>query len=110
MPWFNGDIVRARKRRGAAEKKWKRRKTSENWANYKSERNNVNYLIKRAKIDYYKRKIHEAGTDMRKLYFFLNTLVGGKNKNYYQKMLVTRGWQTTFQHSLKTKSLIYLHI
>ena len=26
-PWFNGDIVRARKRRRAAEKKWKRRKT-----------------------------------------------------------------------------------
>ena len=79
-PWFNGDIIRARKRRRAAEKKWKRRKTSENWASYKSERNNVNYLIKRAKIDYYKRKIHEAGTDMGKLYFFLNTLVGGKNK------------------------------
>ena len=78
-PWFNGDIVRARKRR-AAEKKWKRRKTSENLASYKSERNNVNYSIKRAKIDYYKRKIHEAGTDMGKLYFFLNTLVGGKNK------------------------------
>ena len=37
-------------------------------------------MIKRAKIDYYKRKIHEAGTDMGKLYFFLNTLVGGKNK------------------------------
>ena len=68
-PWFNGDIIRARKRRRAAEKKWKRRKTSENWASYKSERNNINYLIKRAKIDYYKRKIHEAGTDMGKLYF-----------------------------------------
>ena len=79
-PWFNGDIVRARKRRRAAEKKWKRRKTSENWASCKSERNNVNYFIKRAKIDYYKRKIHKAGTDMGKLYFFLNTLVGGKNK------------------------------
>ena len=37
-------------------------------------------MIKRAKIDYYKRKIHEAGTDMGKLYFFLNTLVSGKNK------------------------------
>ena len=37
-------------------------------------------MIKRAKIDYYKRKIHEAGTDMGKLYFFLNTLVGEKNK------------------------------
>ena len=37
-------------------------------------------MIKNAKIDYYKRKIHEAGTDMGKLYFFLNTLVGGKNK------------------------------
>ena len=34
-PWFNGDIARARKRRRAAEKKWKRRKTSENWASYK---------------------------------------------------------------------------
>ena len=79
-PWFNGDLVRARKRRRAAEKKWKRRKTNENWASYKSERNNVNYLIKRAKIDYYKRKIHKAGTDMGKLYFFLNTLVGGENK------------------------------
>ena len=54
--------------------------TSENWASYKSERNNVNYLIKRTKIDYYKRKIHEAGTDVAKLYFFLNTLISGKNK------------------------------
>ena len=79
-PWFNGDITRARKKRRAAEKKWKRRKTRENRPNYNSERNNVNYLIKKAKIDYYKRKIHEAGTDMGKLYFFLNTLVGGKNK------------------------------
>ena len=26
-PWFNGDIIRARKKRRAAEKKWKRRKT-----------------------------------------------------------------------------------
>ena len=78
-PWFNGDTVKREKER-AAEKKWKRRKTSENWASYKSERNNVNYLMKRAKIDYYKRKIHEAGTDMGKLYFFLNSLVGSKNK------------------------------
>ena len=45
----------------------------------KSERNNVNCLIKRTKIDYYKRKI-QAGTDMGKLYFFLNTLIGGMNK------------------------------
>ena len=37
-------------------------------------------MIKKANIDYYKRKIHEAGTDMGKLYFFLNTLVDGKNK------------------------------
>ena len=37
-------------------------------------------MIKRAKIDYYKHKIHETGTDIGKLYFFLNTLVGGKNK------------------------------
>ena len=44
-PWFNGNIVRVRKRRRAAEKKWKRRKTSENWAGYKSERNNVDYMI-----------------------------------------------------------------
>ena len=53
---------------------------TKNWASYKSERNNVNYLIKRTKIDYYKRKIHEAGTDVAKLYFLLNTLIGGKNK------------------------------
>ena len=79
-PWFNGDVASARKRRRAAEKKWKRRKTSENWVSYKSERNNVNYLIKRTKIDYYKRKIHEAGTDVAKIYFLLNTLIGGKNK------------------------------
>ena len=37
-------------------------------------------MIKRAKIDYYMCKIHEAGTDVGKLYFFLNTLVDGKNK------------------------------
>ena len=50
-PWFNGDIVRARKRRRAAEKKWKRRKTRENRASYSynSEWNNVNYLIKKNK-------------------------------------------------------------
>ena len=37
-------------------------------------------MIKNAKRDYYKRKINEAGTNVGKLYFFLNTLVGGKNK------------------------------
>ena len=37
-------------------------------------------MIKRTKIDYYKRKIHKAGTDVAKLYFLLNTLIGGKNK------------------------------
>ena len=42
-PWFNGDIIRARrKKRMAAEKKWKRRNTAENRANYNNERNNVN--------------------------------------------------------------------
>ena len=70
-PWFNGDIIRARKRRRAAEKKWKRRKTRENRASYNSESNNINYLMKRAKIDYYKRKIHEAGTDMGKLSIYI---------------------------------------
>ena len=89
-PWFNGDIIRARKKRRAAEKKWKRRKTRENRANYNSERNNVNYLIKKPKIDHYKRKIHEVGTVMGKLYFFLNTSVGGKNKELLPEN-VTRG-------------------
>ena len=69
-----------KKKEGQLKRNGKEKKTRENRANYNNERNNVNYLIKKAKIDYYKRKIHKAGTDIGKLYFFLNTLVGGKNK------------------------------
>ena len=48
-PWFNADIIRTWKKRRAAEKKWRRRKTRENRVIHTNERKNVNYLIKKSK-------------------------------------------------------------
>ena len=97
----------------AAEKKWKRRKTRENRANYNSERNNGNYLIKKAKIDYYKRKINEAGTDIGKSYFFLNTLVGGKNEllpENVSDMRLANNFSAFFENKSSDVTNVCVHI
>ena len=70
---------------------------------------NVNYLIKRTKIDYYKLKIHEAGTDVGKLYFFLNiyrTLIGGKNKKLLPESVSDTRLANNFSAFFENKSLI----
>lgn len=79
-PWFNSGISEARKKRRAAERRWRRLHTAESRTYYVSLRNEVVRLIRNSKISYFKKKIEEAGTDMSKLYSFFNQLLGKVNQ------------------------------
>ena len=107
-PWFNTEILNARKKRRAAEKKWKRRRTSENRQAYVNEKNKVNYLIKNAKISYYKQKITEAGKDAGKLYYFLNVLMGKKGKSTLPESGNNEELAKRFADFFDSKTLIFI--
>lgn len=78
-PWFSTEVREARKRRRLAESKWRKRKTVELRKQYVIVRNEVIRLIRKAKEQYYKRRIHDAGTDMNKLNKLFRELLG-RNK------------------------------
>ena len=79
-PWFNGEILQLKREKRRKECKLRRLKTTSAWEEFKSVKNQYNYLIRRRNSEYYNLKIHEAGSDVAKLYRFLNGLTGSVKK------------------------------
>jgi hypothetical protein len=75
-PWYNTDIRMAKKKRRKAESLWRRTRTWADRIKYTLERNNVNSLLIAARKEYFCEKISACGNDYKKLYFFLNRLLG----------------------------------
>ena len=75
-PWFTTEVKVARAKRRAAEAKWKRRDDEVSRQEYVRERNNVTKLVKKTKVTFYKSGIKAAGSDPKRLYGFLNDLLG----------------------------------
>ena len=81
-PWYNSETLQKKREKRRYEKKWRKLKTNESWLEYSIVRNQYNELLKRTKIHYYKKKLSEAGYDMRRVYCILNSLTGNfRRKN-----------------------------
>lgn len=80
-PWFNGEILRAKKEKKKKEIIWRARRTAEARADYNRARNYEKMLIIRRKREYYREKTSLAGTNIKKLYRVLDNLTGNKRKN-----------------------------
>lgn len=80
-PWFNAEILRAKK-----ERLWRRFGTDEargayQEAAYREARNIKNRLVTKRKSDYYRSKIVEVGSNINKLHGVLDSLTGHRQDN-----------------------------
>ena len=79
-PWYNSETLQKKREKRRYEKKWRKLKTNESWLEYSVVRNQYNELLRRTKTHYYKKKLSEAGYDMRRVYCILNSLTGNLRK------------------------------
>jgi hypothetical protein len=75
-PWYNSDIKKARNKRRKAETVWRRSRTDADRTEYVYQRNIVNRLLSLARMKYFDENISACGNDYKKLYLFLNNLLG----------------------------------
>lgn len=79
-PWFNSDIIRAKRTKKKYEKLWRKLRTDASRNDYKKARNEERKVIIKRKRQYYSSKVEEAKSDIRKLYSVLNGLTGSRTK------------------------------
>ena len=79
-PWFNSDILKAKREKRRMEKRWRRLRTDAARREYQDARNRENMLVRNRRREYYRQKVTEAGSDVNKLYLVLHNLTGNKKK------------------------------
>lgn len=79
-PWFNTEILRAKKEKKKRERLWRRLKTNEARRAYEEARNRENMLVIRRKREYYQNKVAEAGSNINKLHKILHGLTANKSQ------------------------------
>jgi len=80
-PWYSSVVKHLRRERRKAERKWRQNKTDLTWSQYTLARGNVVTAIKNEKVKYYQGKVDSCGTDQKKLFLVVNSLLGGKSVN-----------------------------
>ena len=68
VPWYNDDILAAKRMRRKAERKWRATKSVADLNNYKAKRNLATNLMNRARTAYYKNLIDENSSDQKRLF------------------------------------------
>ena len=80
-PWFNGEILRAKREKRQKERQWRRLRTDAARREFQNKRNEENRLVMLRKRDYFMQKTVEAGSNINKLYLILDSLTGNKKTN-----------------------------
>ena len=80
-PWFNEEILRAKREKKKRERIWHRQKTEQRRIDYNRARNYEMRLIIARKRDFYRDKTTQAGRNISKLYKVLDNLTGSKKKH-----------------------------
>ena len=68
IPWYNDQILAAKRMRRKAEKKWRLSNSVHDLTAYKSARNFATNLMKKARFDFYQNLIQENSSDQGKLF------------------------------------------
>lgn len=80
-PWFNEEILAAKRDKRKKERIWLRHRTEQRRKDYNRARNYEKRLITARKKKYYRDKTIEAGSNLNKLYNVLDNLTGSKKKH-----------------------------
>lgn len=80
-PWFNDEILAAKRDKRKKERKWRRQQTDQRKRDYNRARNYEKRLITARKRNFYRDKTTQAGANISKLYKVLDNLTGSKRKH-----------------------------
>lgn len=83
FPWFNGLVRALRKKRRAAERRWRRLRTVQSREEYVCARHAVVENVAKCKREYFKGKINSCNGDQRKLWTIMNGLLGKHSKTHF---------------------------
>ena len=67
-PWFNDEIVKARRERRSAERKWRASRLNSDLAVFKAKRNFALHVMNESRRAYYKQYIDENSSDQGRLF------------------------------------------
>lgn len=73
-PWFNNSILKMKRLRRKAERKWRRLKSTSSLSNYNMIKNQTTRVMNEAKCDYYTDFINKNSSDQRKLFKAIKSL------------------------------------
>ena len=68
VPWYNAEILVAKRNRRKAERRWRATKSIEDLKHYKMSRNVTTNLMNKARTEYYTNLIQESGDDQAKIF------------------------------------------
>ena len=74
-PWYNQEILQAKRKRRKLERKWRHSKHEEDQQQYIEQCNTVSTLISDARTQYYNKAISDCGTDQKSMYKVMNKLL-----------------------------------
>ena len=77
--WFHDDLVKLRRKRRAAERKWCRTRDPATKEEYKRIRDAYNKLLKEKRTKYYHKSLNDSKTDSKKLWKKINNITGKPN-------------------------------
>ena len=67
-PWFNNDVIEARRDRRKAERRWRAIRLPAELAAFKAKRNHTIFVMNEARRNYYKQFIEDNGDNQSKLF------------------------------------------
>ena len=80
-PWFNDDILQAKRTRRSAERSLRAKNTVEHLIRFKHSKNRLNKLVENAKKDYYENAISDKIRDPKAIFKLFNKLVGKRQSS-----------------------------
>ena len=80
-PWYNSEILMAKKEKRKKERRWRRLRTEATRREYMDMRNRLNKIVLKRKCEYYRQKTFESRLNISKLYKILDNLTGNRKTN-----------------------------
>ena len=75
-PWFTGDVKTQKRLMRTRERKWRKYRLQSNWIAFKAEQNKYRVMLKSIRKTTLSDKVNECKQDTKKLYAFVNSIIG----------------------------------
>ena len=102
-PWFTEDVKTQKRLMRNRERKWRKYKLQSNWIAFKAEHNKYRAMLRSIRKTTLSDKVNECEQDTKKLYAFINSIVGKASENPLPRVTVVNNLLRNLQNTLWPK-------